>query len=110
MKRKKASIIGRYFDQLLKTDLEACHKSVKGMVPANTGCNSGMLFYWIMQQNNVTVQRVSQSVFPIERTLNIKMKNNTEQSCIHRMCQSRESPLQIPNNLESCDKMVMLTS
>lgn len=109
MKRKKASIIGRYFDQLLKTDLEACHKSVKGMVPANTGCNSGMLFYWIMQQNNVTVQRVSQSVFPIERTLNIKL-NNTEQNCIHRMCQSRESPLQIPSNMESCDKMVMLTS
>jgi hypothetical protein len=104
IKRNKASIIGRYFDQLLKTDLNACHESVKGMVPENTGCNSGMLFYYIMQKNNVTVQRVNQSVFPIERSLNLKL-NNTQKVCIHNMCQSKESPLRIPDNLEACNEM-----
>jgi hypothetical protein len=104
IKRSKASIIGRYFDQLLKTDLQACHDSVKGMVPENTGCNGGMLFYYIMQQNNVTVQRVGQSVFPIERSLNLEL-NNTRKVCIHNMCQSKESPLHISDNLEACNKM-----
>jgi len=106
IKRDKATIIGRYFDQLLKVDLNGCHKSVQGMIPAHTGCNSGMLFHWIMKQNNVTVQQVPQSLFPIERTVNL-MVNGTERVCIHRYCQSKEAPLRIPNNLETCKKIAL---
>jgi len=106
IKRNKAHIIGRYFDQILRTDLEGCHKSVEMMVPTDTGCNSGMLLYWIMNQNNVTVQPVSQSVFPIERVLNLSY-NNTREICIHRYCQSMESPLKIPDTLRHCRDLEM---
>lgn len=104
IKREKATIIGKYFEEILKADLDGCHESVKGMVPAGTGCTSGMLFYWIMKQKNVTVQRVPQSVFPIERALNLSM-NNTKEICIHRLCQSEESPLKIPDNLQICSEI-----
>ena len=101
IKRNKAHIIGKYFDEILKTNLEGCHKSVETMVPKDTGCNSGMILYWIMSQNNVMVQPVSQSVFPIERVLTLSY-NNTREICIHRYCQSQESPLKIPDNLRNC--------
>jgi hypothetical protein len=104
IRRNKASMIGRYFDQILKADLQGCHDSVKGMVPDHTGCNSGMLFYYIMQNNNVTVQRVPQSVFPIERSLHLKL-NDTEKVCLHNMCQSKESPLKIPGKMKPCTKI-----
>jgi len=104
IRRSKAAAVGRYFDQLLAADLDRCHFSVRSMVPANQGCNSGMIFYWIMQQNNITVQQVPQSVFPIERSLNLKM-NETEEVCIHQMCQSRESPLVIPQKLNICNNI-----
>mmetsp|Transcript_38325 Transcript_38325/g.43225 ORF Transcript_38325/g.43225 Transcript_38325/m.43225 type:complete len:947 (-) Transcript_38325:236-3076(-) len=104
IKREKADVVGRYFDQILKTDLNACHKSVKDMAANHTGCNSGMLFYWIMDQNNVTVQRVPQSLFPIERAVNLAM-NKTSNTCIHRYCQSKEDPLQVLDNLQICTNM-----
>ncbi|MGK3747377.1 MAG: hypothetical protein ACI90V_014241, partial [Bacillariaceae sp.] len=104
IKRKKAAVVGRYFDQILKADLDACHDSVKGMAPNNTGCNSGMLFYWIMEQNNVTVQRVPQSLFPIERAVNVAI-NKTSSVCIHRYCQSKEDPLHVPDNLQICSNI-----
>ena len=106
IKRDKAAIIGQYFNQLLKTDLDGCHESVKGMAVNNTGCNSGMLLYWIMKQKNVTVQRVPQSLFPIERALNLNL-NKTTEVCIHKYCQSVVSPLQIPDNLKACSDVII---
>jgi len=105
VRRSKAAAVGRYFDQLLDADLDGCHSSVRSMVRAERGgCNSGMLFYWIMQRNNVTVQRVPQSLFPIGGLSNLKT-NDTEEVCIHEMCQSRESPLVIPQKLKGCNKI-----
>lgn len=106
IKREKAPVIGRYFDQILKADLNACHESVRGMAPNNTGCNSGMLFYWILEQNNVKVQRVPQSLFPIERAVNLDI-NMTSTVCIHRYCQSKEDPLPVPDDLQICSNIKM---
>ena len=104
IRREKAAVVGRYFDEIIKTDFNACHDSVKGMAANDTGCNSGMLFYWIMERNNVTVQRVPQSLFPIERAVNLAI-NKTSSVCIHRYCQSKEDPLQVPENLQICDSI-----
>eukprot|EP00536_Pseudo-nitzschia_multiseries_P013743 jgi/Psemu1/212646/e_gw1.608.5.1 len=102
IKREKATVVGRYFDQLLKTDLDACHESVKGMVPKETGCNTGLLFYWIMKENNIVVEEVPQSLFPIERVMNLSV-NKTKTMCIHQFCQSKKSPLKIPKRFQHCD-------
>jgi len=105
IRRNKAAFIGQYFNQILKADLQKCHDSVISVVPQGTGCNAGMLFHWVMQTHNITVQRVPQSAFPMERLLNLKV-NDTEQVCIHRMCQSQESPLMIPDSLKSCHELI----
>jgi len=101
IKRSKATLIGRFIDHLMKTDLKGCHESVKSMVPEDVGCNGGMLMYYIMQRHNITVQRVSQSVFPIERTLNLNV-DEKDMVCLHGMCQSKEAPLKIPRNMKNC--------
>jgi len=101
IKRSKATLIGRFIDHLMKTDLKGCHESVKSMVPEDVGCNGGMLMYYIMQRHNITVQRVSQSVFPIERTLNLNV-DEKDMVCLHGMCQSKEAPLKIPRNIKNC--------
>jgi len=104
VKRSKASVIGRYFNELLDPMTEACHENVKPMVPPMTGCNNGMLLYHILQRKGIVVQKVPQSVFPIERTYHLKV-NNTDTLCIHNMCQSAEAPLKIPHNLQTCDRI-----
>mmetsp|Transcript_24076 Transcript_24076/g.66737 ORF Transcript_24076/g.66737 Transcript_24076/m.66737 type:complete len:904 (+) Transcript_24076:70-2781(+) len=104
IKRKKAAVVGKYFEQLLKTDLDACHASVSGMVPEETGCNTGMLLYWILRENHVVVEEVPQSVFPIERVMNLSV-NKTRTVCIDKYCQSKDSPLAIPDNLKFCSEM-----
>jgi len=104
IKRSKAHILGRYFSQLLDTNLQKCHDSVKKMVPADTGCNNGMLLYHIFKKNGILVQKVPQSVFPIQRSINLKLTNSTSTTrCIHSLCQSSESPLSIPDDMRSCD-------
>jgi len=106
IKRNKASIIGRYFNELLNTDLQKCHDSVKRMVPSGTGCNNGMLLYHIFEKHQLVVEKVPQSVFPIERTFNLKL-NNTNTLCIHSMCQSQYLPLEIPGHLQTCDSIAL---
>ncbi len=104
IKRNKASIIGRYFNELLNTDLQKCHQSVKRMVPSGTGCNNGMLLYHIFENHGLVVQKVPQSVFPIERTFYLKL-NNTNVQCIHSLCQSYSLPLEIPSRLQTCESI-----
>ena len=107
IKREKAKVLGRYFSELLNTDLQKCHDSVEKMVPAATGCNNGMLMYHIFQENEIKVQRVPQSVFPIQRSFNLNLNNNTAATttCIHNICQSSESPLEIPDSVKACHEI-----
>ena len=108
IKRNKAKVLGRYFEEILHTNLQECHDSVKDMVPSDTGCNNGMLLYHILKKNNVIVERVPQSVFPIERTFNLLRPNGTTARCIHSVCQSSESPLEIPDNVKNCHEIELL--
>jgi hypothetical protein len=105
LKREKAAVVGRYFSSLLSADLEACHKSVKqtlGLVADNRGCNSEMILKWILQENNVTVQGVPQSLLPFERSVVVRSKGGKKQTCFHKFCQSKEAPLEIPENIPMC--------
>ncbi|KAG7349222.1 hypothetical protein IV203_011819 [Nitzschia inconspicua] len=102
MRREKAAVVGRYFQQLLEMDLNKCHESVAGIALNNTGCNSEMVFRWILEQNNVTVQTVPQSLLPFERSMVINLKQGRTETCIHKFCQSRIDPLKVPSNLRIC--------
>jgi hypothetical protein len=102
IRREKAAVVGRFFQQLLETDLNGCHESVIGIAPNNTGCNSGMIFQWVLEQNNVTVQPVPQSLLPFERSMVIGFKEGETETCIHKFCQSKKDPLMIPTNLRIC--------
>jgi hypothetical protein len=105
IKREKAAVVGRYFKKLLTTNLNECHRSVQGIAPNNTGCDHEMLFYWILTENNITVQRVPQSLLPFERSMVLAYKHGKTETCIHRYCQSQEAPLKLPSNLKICRDM-----
>jgi hypothetical protein len=109
IRRTKAAVVGRYFQQLLEMDLNECHNSVIGVAPNNTGCDSGMLFRWILEQNNITVQSVPQSLMPFERSMVISQKDGSTETCIHKLCQSKVDPLQIPSNLRICQNISLST-
>ena len=107
IKREKAAVIGRYFEKLLESDLNQCHQSVVGIAPNNTGCNTGMLFQWILEQNNVYVQKVPQSMMPFERSMVIAFKEGGTETCIHKYCQSNIRPLTVPSDLRMCGNIAI---
>ncbi len=107
IKREKAAVIGKYFTKLLDPDIEECHESVKDIAAPDTGCNSGMLLYYILHKNNVTVQEVSQSLLPFERTMALSLKTGETVTCIHKFCQSRTDPLTIPSGLKMCKDVII---
>ncbi|KAL3915735.1 MAG: hypothetical protein SGILL_005505, partial [Bacillariaceae sp.] len=110
IKREKAAVIGRYFQHLLESDLNQCHESVVGFAPNNTGCNSGMLYQWILEQNNVYVQKVPQSLMPFERSMVIAYKEGGTEICMHKYCQSEAYPLTIPKDLRMCTNITIPTT
>ena len=105
IKREKAIVIGKYFTELIKTQYSQCHKSVRDLVVPGTGCNSGMLFYWILQRNNITIQKVPQSLLPFERSMTLDTSSGGIQVCIHKYCQSTESPMDIPSDMKRCSDL-----
>jgi hypothetical protein len=102
IKREKAAVIGKYFTQLLNPDIEECHKSVKDIAEPSTGCNSGMLLYYILHKNNVTVQEVPQALLPFERAMTLGLRTGETVTCIHKLCQSSRDRLEIPSDLQMC--------
>ena len=118
IKRSKAHVVGKYLSSMVHADLNECHRSVRSFVGAERGCNSEMILKYILHKNNVTVQLVPQSVLPFERSAivnhnhdegdnnnNNNSKDNGDNGyeyCLHKFCQSREQPLQIPTDLRRC--------
>jgi hypothetical protein len=102
IKRPKAAVIGRYLSSLLAADLEGCHESVRDILKGDRGCNSEMIMKWIFQHNNITVQKVPQSLYPFERAVAVRKDDGTVQHCFHKFCQSKEEPLQIPDDIRMC--------
>ena len=100
IKRKKADVVGRYLSSLAATDRKACD-SRSGLLPAR-GCNSEMLLNWILNQNGITVELVSQSLLPFERSLAVQTEDGRTQYCFHKFCQSYAAPLDIPENMKRC--------
>lgn len=107
IKREKAEVVGRYFSTLLEADLDRCHAKVRGTMGIFRGCNSEMILNWILQQHDITVQHVPQSLFPFERSVNVRLKSGQEQHCFHKFCQSQEAPLLIPENtnIKMCNEI-----
>ena len=104
MKREKAEVIGRYLSSLLSADLDACHRNSN--LGPQRGCNSEMALKWILQENNVTVQLVPQSLLPSQRSMVVSQNDGTMQYCLHKFCQSQEAPLPIPEGMLPCKEVV----
>lgn len=105
IKRSKAKIVGKYFTSLLDTNLGACHKYARMVFGDQRGCNSEMILNFILLRSGLKVQRVPQSLIPFERSVSVKNKDGNQEYCFHKFCQSKESPLTIPNHMRFCKNM-----
>ena len=56
------------------------------------GCNSEMLLKWVMDDEDLEVEKVSQAMVPFQRSLNIKRPDGSNQQCFHKCCQSHNQP------------------
>ena len=124
VKRDRADIYGKYFDELFNTNLDGCAQRLDDglrygrMIPRGKGglsidnvptplrgCNSEMILQYILEQNNVTIQKVGQGRIPFERMAFVKNPGaNKVHSCFHKYCQSHIDPLIIPAGIEKCTK------
>ena len=107
VKRSKAPIFTRYFSSLLEADLEQCHKKVgkEHNFGSERGCNSEMIMKYIAETKEVSIQKLPQSLLPFERANTLKLENGTIVQCLHKFCQSRDLPLQIPSPMQRCSEI-----
>jgi hypothetical protein len=114
VKRDKADVYGFYFDELLNTDLDSCAQRLddklrygRSILPTR-GCNSEMILQFILEKNNVTIQKVGQGIIPFQRMAFVKLPNTSSvQSCFHKYCQSHLDPLTIPEGIVKCTELQM---
>ena len=89
---------------MVSTDREACGFN-SGLLPKR-GCNSEMLFSWILNEHGIVIERSPQSRLPFERSVAVQGKDGEAQYCFHKFCQSHVSPLEIPGTIKQCERMV----
>jgi hypothetical protein len=93
--REKAVIFGNYLDELFVADLDACAASMDASVRMNgkRGCNSEMILQWVLQDKNVSIQKVEQKLIPFQRSAFVKMPDDHVKACFHKHCQSHRDRL-----------------
>ena len=122
VKRDRADIYGNYFDELFSTDMDKCAQRlddtlrygrsiprVQGISAGDEeafalrGCNSEMILQYILEQKNVTIQKVGQGKIPFQRMVLVKNPVTFEvQSCFHKYCQSHIDSFINPSGLKKC--------
>jgi hypothetical protein len=125
VKRNRADIFGKYFDELFMTDMDKCAKRLDDSVrydrnipgnknrtfkddeePVLRGCNSEMILRFILERKNVKVRQVGQGKVPFQRTMLVKNPVSLMvQSCFHKYCQSHIDPMIIPSEMKKCTEM-----
>lgn len=103
-RRSAARIYGRYWDALFRDNLtERCAQQLDSEFRKKRGCNSEMLLRMIlMDEYSLTIQRVGQSQLPFQRSVHVKMSDESVQPCFHKFCQSSERPLLSNGTLKQC--------
>jgi hypothetical protein len=119
VKRDRADIYGNYFDELLRTDVDLCAqrlddkirygRSIRGISSVDDvplplrGCNSEMILQFILEQKNVTIQKVGQGKIPFQRMALVKNPVTSKvHTCFHKFCQSYVDPLISHPALKKC--------
>lgn len=102
--REKAHVLGRYYTSLFDADLEACGEAVKNHMGDKRGCNSEMILRWILNENEIQVQEVPQSLIPFQRSVTVEW-NGQVFPCFHKYCQSKEDPLVVDPSLKKCKSL-----
>ena len=120
-KRDRADIYGNYWDELFRSDMDACAQrldeelrygrrlpllSTAGTISSIhdsavpvplRGCNSEMILRYVLEQHNVTIRTVGQGKIPFERMVFVKHPVTLQvHPCFHYFCQSHVDPLIIP--------------
>ena len=100
--RMKAQLYGTYLHQLLIRDLNMCAATMRVELQKQKqrGCNKEMLFKWILEQNYVQVQTLSQILVPFQRASYITQAPHDTHVCVTKFCQSRILPLDV--NITRC--------
>ena len=126
VKRERADVYGNYFDELFRTDMDSCAQRlddkirfgrsiprIKGSsvdedpVPLR-GCNSEMILRYILEQNNVTIQKVGQGKIPFQRMALVKNPETSKvHTCFHKYCQSHVDPLIIHPGIKMCKELTL---
>jgi len=90
--RSKAGLYGNYFDTLFSTDMDACASSIDEHIRGKNGlrgCNSEMIFKWILKKGGLSIQEVGQGLIPFQRSAMVKDPNDGSVfKCFHKYCQS----------------------
>ena len=109
VKRSKAHIFGKYISSMVKEgNLQACHENsqVRELLGKERGCNSEMILRHIINQNNIKVKLVPQSLLPFQRSVRIEGNNGGDgYYCYHKFCQSVDAPLQLPPDIKKCKEL-----
>jgi hypothetical protein len=94
--RASAELFGRYFDNLLDADLQACADQMPAQLSKGglRGCNSEMILKYLIDTAHLQVAFVGKSRLPFQRSVHLKPNQKHEvTSCLHKVCQSKEDPL-----------------
>jgi hypothetical protein len=123
VKRDRADIYGNYFDELFRTDMERCAqrlddkirygRSIRGVLSSVDeaplplrGCNSEMILQYILEQKNVTIQKVGQGKIPFQRMALVKNPVTSEvHTCFHKFCQSHMDPIISSPGIKKCTEL-----
>ena len=106
-RRKAADIFGNYYSRLFNINLKACMARLPEKITkkGSRGCSSEMLLKWIVEDEGLEVEQVSQGRVPFQRSANIKLPDGLNHQCFHKFCQSQNQPLRLePENshLQKC--------
>ena len=103
-KRSSADIFGDYYTRLFEVDTQECTSRLDNGVTKNglRGCNSEMLLKFVLDKEGVRVRKVPQSSIPFQRAVRVELEDGTAKYCFHKFCQSKSSPLHLPDSIGLC--------
>jgi hypothetical protein len=103
--RTSAELFGRYFDNLLDADLQSCAAQLPEEIVNGglRGCNSEMILKFLIDKAQLHVAFVGKALLPFQRSVHLKAaKKHGLATCFHKVCQSKEDPLDF-GPLKSCN-------
>jgi hypothetical protein len=112
--RERAAFIGRFYsDTILAGAPDSCRVALwRGMhmpwvpgAPDATKCSSEELMRWSLERAGISVHAATQMLLPFQRCARVNVENTTT-VCMHKYCQSIDSPLPDPPGMSHCKALL----